>query len=316
MPGYSALRESAAWLDVSKRGKIRARGEDRLRFLHAMASQPVESLSPGQGTYAFFLNAQGHIQADAELRVCQDHVLIETEPEAAGTLLRHLERFIIMDDVTLEDATASLAAIALEGPRSDAVAAEVFGELPQGSHAHLESGGVLIARSSLTGAPGLRLITAMGRKESLVADLERAGAAAARAEDFRVVRVENQVPRFGEDFSDATLPHETQRLEAVSFTKGCYLGQEIVERVRSRGQVNRLLTGLEIDGSIAPAAQSAVLFEGREVGRISSPVYSPHLGKILAFGMLRRQAAAEGSEITVEGLRGRVRSRTQQTVKT
>lgn len=315
MPGYSALRESAAWLDVSKRGKIRARGEDRLRFLHAMASQPVESLSPGQGTYAFFLNAQGHIQADAELRVCQDHVLIETEPEAAGTLLRHLERFIIMDDVTLEDATASLAAIALEGPRSDAVAAEVFGELPQGPHGHLESGGVLIARGSLTGAPGLRLITATGRKESLVADLERAGAAAAKAEDFRVVRVENQVPRFGEDFSDATLPHETQRLEAVSFTKGCYLGQEIVERVRSRGQVNRLLTGLEIDGSIAPAAQSAVLFEGREVGRISSPVYSPHLGKILAFGMLRRQAAAEGSEITVEGLRGRVRSRTQQTVK-
>ena len=315
MPGYSALRESAAWLDVSQRGKIRARGEDRLRFLHAMASQPVESLSPGQGTYAFFLNAQGHIQADAELRVCQDHVLIETEPEAAGTLLRHLERFIIMDDVALEDATVSLASIALEGPRSDAVAAEVCGELPQGSHAHLESGGVLIARGSLTGAPGLRLITAMGRKESLVADLERVGAAAAKAEDFRVVRVENQVPRFGEDFSDATLPHETQRLEAVSFTKGCYLGQEIVERVRSRGQVNRLLTGLEIDGSIAPAAQSAVLFEGREVGRISSPVYSPNFEKILAFGMLRRQATAEGSEITVEGLRGRVRSRTQQTVK-
>jgi folate-binding protein YgfZ len=285
MPGYSALRESAAWLDVSQRGKIRARGEDRLRFLHAMASQPVESLSPGQGTYAFFLNAQGHIQADAELRVCEDHVLIETEPEAAQTLLRHLERFIIMDEVVLENATASLAAIALEGPRTDAIAAAVFGELPRGSHTHLACGEVLIARASLTGAPGLRLITATGRKESLAADLERAGAAAAEAEDFRVVRVENQVPRFGEDFSDATLPHETQRLEAVSFTKGCYLGQEIVERVRSRGQVNRLLTGLEIDGSIAPAAQSAVMFEGREVGRISSPVYSPHLEKILAFGM-------------------------------
>lgn len=314
-PGYAALRDAAAWLDVSQRGRIHARGEDRLRFLHAMASQPVESLSPGQGTYAFFLNAQGHIQADAELRVCGDYVLIETEPEAAGTLLRHLERFIIMDDVALENATASLAAIALEGPRADAVAAKVFGQLPQGSHAHLESGGVLIARGSLTGAPGFRLITATGRKESLAADLERAGAAAAEAEDFRVVRVENQVPRFGEDFSDATLPHETQRLEAVSFTKGCYLGQEIVERVRSRGQVNRLLTGLEIDASIAPAAQSAVLFEGREVGRISSPVYSPYFEKILAFGILRRQAAAEGSEITVEGLRGRVRSRTQQTVK-
>jgi folate-binding protein YgfZ len=310
MEGYSALRESAAWLDVSGRGKIRAPGEDRLRFLHAMASQPVDSLSAGQGVYAFFLNAQGHIQADAELRVCEDHVLIETEPEAAQTLLRHLERFIIMDDVVLENATASLAAIALEGPQADAVAAEVFGELPQGSHAHLERGGVLIARGSLTGAPGLRLITAADRKESLAADLERSGASAAEAEDFRVVRVENQVPRFGEDFSDAVLPHETQRLEAVSFTKGCYLGQEIVERVRSRGQVNRLLTALEIDGSIAPAAQSAVLFEGREVGRISSPVYSPRLEKVLVFGMLRRQAAAEGSEITVEGLPGRVRPRT------
>jgi folate-binding protein YgfZ len=306
--GYAALRESAAWLDVSQRGTIRAHGEDRLRFLHAMASQSVESLSPGQGTYTFFLNAQGQIQADAELRVCEDHVLIETEPEAAATLLRHLERFIIMDDVTLEDATTSLAVIALEGPRADAVAAEACGELPQGTHAHLEAGGVLIARDSLTGAKGLRLIVEAGRRESLVADLERAGALAADAQDFRVVRVENQVPRFGEDFSDATLPHETQRLEAVSFTKGCYLGQEIVERIRSRGEVNRLLTGLEIDANIAPAAQSVVLFEGRDVGRISSPVYSPHLAKILAFAILRREALAEGAEITVKGLRGRVRA--------
>jgi aminomethyltransferase len=162
-------------------------------------------------------------------------------------------------------------------------------------------------RNSLTGEPGLRLMAETGRGAGLAGRLEQAGAAAATAEDFRVVRVENQVARFGEDFFDTNLPQETQRLEAVSFTKGCYIGQEIVERVRSRGQVNRLLVGVELDAEKAPASGSAVMFEDEEVGRITSPVHSPRLGRAVAFGILRRQAAHAGASITVEGVRGRVR---------
>ncbi len=307
MPGYSALRESAAWLDVSGRGKIRATGEDRLRFLHAMSTQPVEELQPGQGTYAFFLNPQGQIQADAHLYVAADHVLMETEPETVETLVRHLERFIIMDDVALENVTASLAALALEGPRADDIAGSFFGELPAEADAGREAKGVLIVRNSLTGEPGLRLVAPATSSAGLAERIESAGGVAAAAEDFRVVRVENQVPRFGEDFFDTNLPQETQRLEAVSFTKGCYIGQEIVERVRSRGQVNRLLAGVELETDTAPAAGSAVMFENEEVGRLTSPVYSPKLRRVVGFSILRRQAATAGSTITVQGVRGRVR---------
>jgi aminomethyltransferase len=307
MSGYTALRASAAWLDVSGRGKIRARGEDRQRFLHAMCTKPVEGLRPGQGTYAFFLDPQGRIQADAHLLAGEDHVLIETEPEAAESLVQHLERFIIMDDVTLENVTASLAAVALEGPSADEIAGSLFGELPAEADAGGQAEGVLIVRNSLTGQPGLRLVTETGRGADLVKRLENAGAAAAAAGDFQVVRVENQWARFGEDFFDTNLPQETQRLEAVSFTKGCYIGQEIVERVRSRGQVNRLLVGVELEADRAPALGSAVMFDNEEVGHLTSPVYSPRLGRVVGFGILRRHAAHAGASITVKGVRGRVR---------
>jgi len=307
MSGYTALRASAAWLDVSGRGKIRATGEDRQRFLHAMCTQPVETLRPGQGTYAFFLDPQGRIQADAHLLVREDDVFIETEPEAAETLVQHLERFIIMDDVTLENVSASLAAVALEGPGAIEIAASLFGQLPGEAEAGTEAEGVVIVRNSLTGQAGWRFIIETGRRADLVNRIESAGAVAATAGEFRAVRVENQVARFGEDFFDTNLPQETQRLEAVSFTKGCYIGQEIVERVRSRGQVNRVLVGVELETDKAPAAGSAVMFEGAEVGRLSSPVYSPALGQVVGFGILRRQAADAGAAITVDGTRGRVR---------
>ncbi len=308
MSGYTALRASAAWLDVSGRGALRATGEDRQRFLHAMCTQPVEDLQPGQGAYAFFLDPQGRIQSDAHLLARGDHVFVETEPEAVGPLVQHLERFIIMDDVTLEDLTSSVSVVALEGPAADEIAGSLFGELPTRAFAGVEAESLLIVRNSLTGQPGWRFVAESGRGADLVHRIERAGAAPASAEDFRTVRVENQVARFGEDFFLSNLPQETQRLDAVSFTKGCYIGQEIVERVRSRGQVNRLLVGLELESGTAPAAGSAVMFEDEEVGRLTSPVYSPALGRAAGFSILRRHAATAGASVSVEGVRGKVRT--------
>ena len=309
MPAYSALRESAAWLDVSARGKIRVLGEDRQGFLHAISTQAIEDLPPGQGVYAYFLNVQGRIQTDAYLWVFPSHVLIETEPETAQGLVRHLEKYIIMDDVVLEDTTAALAALALEGPGAEEIATRLFRDPPLENHAHREVDGVTILRASLTGEPGFRFLTEAGRAKALAEKLAKAGAVEAAAADFRTVRVENQVPRFGEDFFDTTIPHETQRLDAVSFTKGCYLGQEIVERVRSRGQVNRLLAGVEVETDTAPPGGSVILFKDREAGRLTSPVFSPRLGRVAGFGLLRREAADPGAAIIVEGQPGRVRER-------
>ena len=128
--GYVALRESAAWLYLSGRGKIVARGEDRARLLHAMTTNHVQQLEPGKGCYTFFLNAQGHVLGDANLFASPDHILLDTEPETALKLFSHLERYIIADDVTLENATQRTATIGLDGPKAEEVLASLGGPAP------------------------------------------------------------------------------------------------------------------------------------------------------------------------------------------
>ena len=194
MPGYRALRESAAWVDISSRGRIRVAGEDRVQFVHAMCSNDVESLRPGQGVRAFFLDVKGHIQADARIFVSEDHVLIDCEPERPEQLREHLERFIVMDDVTLQ--RHSGVAVALEGPSSDKIAREVLSVTPPPAqpYSHVRQGGLSTIRASLTGQPGLWLLVEEGSKIDLAAKLGAAGVPAATANDVLTVRVENGVP--------------------------------------------------------------------------------------------------------------------------
>src|ERR1700730_17900014 len=279
-PGYQALRESAAYLDLSSRGKIFATGEDRLRLLHAMTTNQVKELQPGQGCYAFFLDPQGRILADANLFVLPDRVLLDVEPEVRESLYQHLDKFIIADDVTLEDASESLTAIGVEGPKAAEVLAAMGAPIPDAPYSHLDWDGRIVARVSATGEPGFRIF---GWKLTHTP---------ADAESIRVVRLEHAKPRYGEDIFDTTLPQETQQTHAVSFTKGCYIGQEIVERIRSRGHVNRLLVGLRIDTTEAPVAGTKLSVDGSEAGEITSSAFSPALGKVVALGYVRAQYAA------------------------
>lgn len=299
-PGYTALHESAAWLDLSHRGRLRVTGSDRVRLLHAMVSNDVRSLAPGQGNYNFLLDAHGHILADAWLYLLIDSILLDLEPEVAGRVVQHLNRHIIADDVQVENVTGTVAAVALEGPHAEEIAGM---SVPAESGAHVESDGVIVARVSATRQPGLRFFLDPANKTERVARFEKAGAVAATAEDFRTVRVENGLPRYGEDFDETSLPHETQQLQAVSFNKGCYLGQEIVERVRARGQVHKLLVkvALKVEESASKAALEGcpVLAGGQEVGRFTSPVYSPRLGRWLGFAILRREFSQPGTPVMV-----------------
>lgn len=309
MDGYQALQESAAWMDLSGRGKIRAGGQDRARLLHAMLSNAVEGLEPGQGNYHFLLNNQGRIQADANLYVFSDHLLLDCEPERAGWIYQHLDHYIIADDVALEDTTASLATVALEGPRCDEIGGELAGvAIPAEPNSHLTGEVWIAARSSSTGQPGIWFFVGAERKAEWIARLEAAGAVPVSAQEARVVRVENAVPRYGDDFGDTTLPQETQVERGVSFHKGCYLGQEIVERIRSRGQVHRLLVQIGIEGTEPPPYQAPVLAGEQEVGRLTSPVYSPRRGHCLGLAILRREFAVAGQELVVDGRPARVAS--------
>jgi aminomethyltransferase len=270
--GYDALRQGAAWLDLDAHGRIVARGRDRARLLHAISSNEVKKMVPGDGCYAFLLNPQGRIQADLHLLCLEDHFLLDTEPGLREKVYQHIRRYIIADQVELEDVTAQTAAIGVEGPAAAAL--------------QLAPGDQTIAPFTVTGQPGFRIYCPAESKAGLVRQLEALGTKPATADDARLMRIENGRPLYGEDIRDTTLPQESQQMQAVSFTKGCYLGQEIVERIRAQGRVNKKLERLELEGREPPAPGTRLTVEGRDA-EITSAVYSPHFGKVIALAYVR-----------------------------
>lgn len=301
MTGYEALRTRAAWMDVSGRGKIRVTGEDRARLLHAMSTNDVKNLAPGAGLYAFFLNDKGRIIADASIYNLGESLWLDTEPETAAKLRDHLDRYIIADDATLEDETDQWAAIELAGPKAIECAVEMGLPAPENKYAVREWGAGFVARVSGVGAEGVRAFLAIEKKQEFIARLEAAQIPEAGAEEARLVRLENGTPRYGEEISERYLVQETQAAHAVHLNKGCYLGQEIVERVRSRGQVHRLLMPVRIEAKQAPVAGTKLSAHGRDVAEISSAVYSPALGEVAALAYVRTEAAHAKPEMTVSG---------------
>jgi folate-binding protein YgfZ len=299
--GYDALRASVAWLDLSARGRIYATGADSARLLHAMTTNHVQQLQPGMGCYAFFLNAQGHILADVNLLRLEDRFLLDTEPETRELVYRHLDKYIIADDVALEDASDALACLAVEGPNAAAALAAIGAPAPDVDYAHAAWNGGIVERASSTGQPGFRIFVPVQAKAEWIGRLESAGAVPATPDEARTVRLEQGKPRYGDDIFDSTLPQETRRTDAVHFAKGCYLGQEIVERIRSRGHVNRLLVKLEIEGAEQLPSGAKIEAEGKESGEVTSSAFSPALGKTVALAYVRAQYAAAGAVLTAGG---------------
>jgi aminomethyltransferase len=281
-PGYQALRASAAWFDISDRTRLRLAGEDRIRLLHALATNVIEGLAPGQHTETFLLTPQGRIVARCRVYVDADSLLLESEAASRQPLLDYLDHYIIMDDVTVTDETDSTIAVAVEGPTAD--------KDPIGK----------AYPSSLSGLPGYWIEAPKADADELHARLSAAGIAKAEPVDWETVRVENRVPVHGKDYGETNIPHETQLLDIVSFSKGCYVGQEIVERVNSQGQVNRLLTPVEVEAGEIPDTAELRMAD-RIVGKLSSAVVSPQTGQVVGFAIVRREALVPGAELSVGG---------------
>jgi len=291
MKGYAALREIAGWLELPGRGKIRVTGEDRARLLHAMTTNHIQQLTPGTGCYAFFLTTQGRILADANVFCLADSILLDTEPETAPVVYGHLDKYIIADDVTLEDLTPQLTTIVLQGPQAGAVLLALGAPQPEALYDHVEWSDRRVAR---IGETGFYIMALKAERHSLVEALESAGAIAADAEAYRLVQLEHGTPRYGEDISERFLAQEANQPQALHFQKGCYLGQEIVERVRSRGQVHRLLMPVEIDSTTVPAPGTKLPW-----GEITSAAFSPTLGKVVALAYVRTELAKAGTELAL-----------------
>ena len=302
--GYKALTRAAAAIDLSSRARIRATGEDRARLLHALTTNHIQQLLPDHGCYAFFLNAQGRVLADANFFVFAEHILIDAEPESRQLLWDHIDHYIIADDVTLHDDTDSTFCVGVEGPQAKARLCELDAPAPGNDFEHETWGEFTVARTTFTGGGGYRIFGPVAAKQSL---LDLLYLTEATPEDAEVVRIEHGRPRFANDITIARLAAETGQTHALHFHKGCYLGQEIVERVRSRGHVNRRLVAMEFDTKTAPPLESKILVDGKEVGEITSAAFSPHEGKVVAIGYVRVTSDKPGSELEAGGVAGRIR---------
>jgi folate-binding protein YgfZ len=288
MTGYQALRQRAAWIDLSDRGKIRVTGEDRARLLHALSTNDIQNLAPGQTVYAFFLNEKGRIIADAYISNLGDALWLDTEPELKDALTGHLDRYIIADDVTLEDQSDSFACIGIEGPQAPELAPKAG----------------LQTNASATGQPALRAFLPAAEKAGYLARLAERDIPPATIDEARIVRLENGFPRYGDDISDKHLVQETQIRHAVHPNKGCYLGQEIVERIRSRATVHRTLRQFELHGEL-PQSGAALHAEGddKPIGEITSASHYalPGFTRTLALGFVRIEVLERKASITYAG---------------
>lgn len=305
MSGYEALREGAAWAELSGRAVFRVTGPDRVRWLHAMVTNHIAQLAPGEGCYAFLLDAQGRILADANILCLPGSLLLDMEPETREPVFAHLDKHIIADDVSLADLTEQTTQFTVEGPRSAAVLESIGAPVPGKPFAHVEWDGAHIARLSVTGLDGCRFYLPRAARDAMARRFEAAGIPQATPAELRTVRLEQGRPRYGEDITRERLPQETQLLHAIHFSKGCYIGQEIVERIRARGQLHRLLVRLLIEGVEPPAAGAAVMGSGKRVGEVTSAAWSPAAGRVLALGYVRLDEALR-EDLTVEGNRARV----------
>jgi len=225
--------------------------------------------------------------------------MLDVEPQTRHSIYEHLDRFIIADDVTLEDVTEQTFAFGLEGPQALRIAAEVGMTAPHAAFSHTEWEPYSVAAISFTGAPGVRVYGPALRRDDALETLANGGAVMASAEDAEAFRITQFRPRYGRDISDRSLPQETQQTRAVHYQKGCYLGQEIVERVRSRGHINRLLMGFTGESEHAPAPGAKVAYGGKEDGEVTSAVAVN--GKFYGMAIVRAQIAQAGVIVGIDG---------------
>jgi tRNA-modifying protein YgfZ len=299
---YRQLREECGLLDRSERGKLMVSGGEAAEYLQGQLTNDVEALDPGEGAYAALLDRKGHIQADMRvLRPTVDELWIDTEAAALEAVRRHLETYKIGREVAIADLTAERAILSLIGPRS----AELAGTSPL-SENRCETASVAgVACLAVGTEAGIDLIAKAGDAAPLREALLAAGAAEVGPEAAEIVRIEAGRPRFGAEMSTETMPAEAGIVErAISFSKGCYIGQEPVARLHYRGRPNRTLRGLELS---APAAPGTSLRLGeKEVGRVGSACVSPARGPI-ALAIVRREAEP-GAELAVgeDGVTARV----------
>jgi folate-binding protein YgfZ len=310
------LYASAGVFDLGWRGKIIVTGQDRVRWLNGVLTNNVRDLPPNRGNYNFLLNAQGRILADIYVYNRGEYLLLDTDRSQIETVIKTLDHFIIMDDVELQDASETLTAIGLCGPKAEEVLSasgiDLSGLQPiEVRDLLIKDLGVSVVRGPEQ-KPGWYEIwmstpNAEAIWDTLIKDtLIQVGGQPVGTEALELWRILQGIPRYGKDIRERDLPQETEQEHALNYTKGCYIGQEIVERIRSRGQVHRKFTGFEFQNGLPELGK--IEENGRVVAEITSIARVPSgTGeKDIALGYIRREGGAPGSQIQLNGKTARI----------
>jgi folate-binding protein YgfZ len=305
---YRALRESVGLIDKNYRAYLSFTGPDRTRYLNAILTNDIKGLQENHGNVSLFLNPQGHIQVEIETHALPEELFCVSFAMIRDRLVPALDKYIIMDDVTLTDRTPEYGTLALEGPKAASVVGELTGvrldELGELESREVSLRGIAcrLMRRTPASDPSGELLLAFEHLQPVWKILQEAvGAQGGRPVGYKAlnsVRLEQGTPWYGYDFGEKQIPHEAGLENShISYTKGCYTGQEIVERVRSRGQVNRVRVSLRFEGGEPPPANTPLLSEGKEVGYVTRTGFSPALGAGVGMGYVRREASALGTAL-------------------
>ena len=305
------MRDGAGIVNRSaSSGRLLLTGADRRSYLQGLLTNDIEALRPGTGCYAAMLTAQGRMLTDMRVLELGDAVLLDLPAQVTAAIRDHLERFVFTEDVAVEDVTASRGVAGLIGPKALDVlaAAGTEGRTPSAlfdsARVRMSGADVVLVRSDAAGIPGFDLFASdenIPRIESLLAG---AGAVRATEEDAEIVRIESGRPRFGADMDEETLPLEAGLEDrAISRTKGCYVGQEVIVRVidRGHGRVARRLVGFTLSAAATPPSPGSRVVAGdKDVGRVTSSTFSPALARPIALGYIHRDFVEPGTAVSIE----------------
>jgi folate-binding protein YgfZ len=309
MAEYAALRDGAGVLDMSFRGRLCVLGADRQRFLHGQVTNNVKDLRTGQGCYAALVSAKGKLQSDLNIYCLENEMLLDLEPGFATVVSQRLEKFVIAEDVQIIDASEHYGLLSVQGPK----AAEVIGKCPENTMALTKIDDPGMGEIYLTNHPRLRgvgfdLFVPVKAMGEMAGQLLSRGGRLCGWQALETVRVEAGIPRFGADMDETNLAPEALDERAISYSKGCYIGQEVIARIRTYGQVAKSLRCLKLEGESgeAPAKGARLLAGEKEAGYITSAVRSPSHKAIIAFGYIRRGANEAGAKLFVQTPAGNV----------
>jgi folate-binding protein YgfZ len=306
---YRAVRDGVGLCDLSFRGLLRLTGSERLRWLNGQITNDVKTLKPGEGVLAAVLNAKGHLLSDLAVYGLDDSVWVDLPRARVAMVRERFETHIIADDVQVEAVSEQFARLILVGPQARTVLGDAVDTRGLGSHPwrHAEvrfaDAPLRIVASRWLACPGFDLFVPEG-VAGRVWDALLGGGRGAHVRPVGMtalewLRVEAAWPWFGVDFDESNLLMEALTPDHVSFTKGCYVGQEVVTRIEHQGHLNKKLCGLTLDGATVPARGSLLWLGDRKVGQVTSTVRSLALGRVIALGMLRRECWEPGTRVRV-----------------